>query len=126
MPRAPIKIKLSKEERELLKQNLKPSTQYRFVQRTKIILLAEKRLSNNAISKRVWLSFVSVSKWRNRYEKYGIVGLQDSSRSGKPKEITHGQIIKIVEVACQTPDNETHWSLRRLADKLRFVKKSRL
>ena len=126
MPKTGVEIRLTKKERDLLIKNTKPHMQYRFVQRARIILLAEKGFSNNEISIRVGLSFVSVSIWRNRYAKYGIVGLKDKSGRGRPKQLTHDQILKVVEVACKKPKDATHWSIRRLSDKLRFVKKSRL
>jgi len=126
MPKGAVCIKLTNEERNLLIENTKPHMQYRFVQRAKVILLAEKGLSNEDISLKVGLSFVSVSKWRNRYAKYGIVGLKDKVGRGRPKRLTHNQILKVVEVACKPPKGATHWSVRRLADRLKFVKKSRL
>ena len=126
MPKDAIQIKLTKKERDLLIENTKPHMQYRFVQRAKVILLAEKHYSNNDISIRVGLSFVSVSRWRTRYTKYGIVGLKDKVRRGRPKRLNHNQILKVVEVACRKPKDATHWSVRRLADELGFVKKSRL
>lgn len=126
MARRPIKINLTKEERKLLEENTKPSVQYRFVQRAHIILLADKGLSNNKIAERVGLSFVSVCHWRNRYAKDGIVGLKDQPGRGRKKRLTHDQMLKIAEVACTTPNEATHWSLRRLANELGFIKKSRL
>lgn len=126
MPRPLIQIKLSKKEREILEANVKPRTQYRFVLRARIILLAADGLSNNDIAERLDISFVSVSKWRNRYIKHGIVGLKDKIGRGRPKQITHNQILKIVETACKKLTNATHWSIRRLANELGFLKKSRL
>ena len=96
MPKEGVPIKLTRDERNLLIENTKPHMQYRFVQRAKIVLLAEKGYSNNDISIRVGLSFVSVSIWRNRYAKYGIVGLKDKTGRGKPKKLTHNQILKIL------------------------------
>lgn len=126
MPKEGVPIKLTKEERDLLIENTKPYMQYRYVRRAKIILLAEQGYSNNDIAIKVGLSFVSVSVWRNRYAKYGIVGLKDKVGRGRPKKLTHNQILKVVEVACKKPKDATHWSIRRLADELGFVKKSRL
>jgi len=126
MPKRAISIQLSKKERALLIENTKPSVQHRFVQRARVILLADEGLPNEKIAKRVDLSFVSVSIWRQRYAKHGIVGLKDKVGRGRPKRITHDELLRIVEVACKTPKQGTHWSLRRLADELGFVKKSRL
>lgn len=126
MSRPPVAITLTRQERKLLLENTRPSIQYRFVQRSQIVLYAAKGLSNNDIAGRVGLSFVSVCQWRNRYAKHGIVGLKDQSGRGRKRRLSHDQILKIAEVACQTPDNATHWSVRRLAKRLGFVKKSRL
>lgn len=126
MPRLPVAITLSKQERKLLEENTRPSVQYRFVQRAQIVLYAAKGLSNNEIADKVGLSFVSVCVWRNRYAKHGIVGLKDEVGRGRKRRLTHNQVLKIAEVACQTPRDATHWSLRRLASRLGFVKKTRL
>jgi transposase len=83
-------------------------------------------MSNSDIAVRVGLSFVSVSQWRNRYAKHGIVGLKDEAGRGRKRRLTHNQLLKIAEVACQTPRGATHWSLRRLSKRLGFVKKSQL
>lgn len=126
MARPAAKIVLTGKERRLLNENTLPSTQYRFVQRARTILLASEGKTNAEISKEVGLSLVSVSQWRNRYVKHGIVGLKDQSGRGRKRRITHDQILEVVEVACQPPADATHWSIRRLSEKLRFVKKSRL
>src|SRR3989344_3814877 len=126
MPKQAVAIKLSEEERGLLLENTKPSMQYRFAQRARIILLAADEYSNNDIAGRVGLSFVAVCKWRQRYAKHGIVGLKDKAGRGRPKRLTHDQMLKVVEVACRKPDHATHWSVRRLSKELGFVKKSRL
>lgn len=126
MPLPPVVIALSDEERKLLLENIQPSTQYRFVQRAKVILLASRGMSNEKIAKKIGLSFVSVSQWRNRYAKQGIVGLKDIEGRGRKRRLTHNQILKIAETACKKPKNRSHWSIRRLSDELGFVKKSRL
>lgn len=126
MARPAAQIVLTDEERKLLNKNTLPSMQYRFVQRAKTVLLASEGKSNEEISKSVGLSLVSVSQWRIRYAKHGIVGLKDASGRGRKRRLTHDQILEVVEVACQTPSDSTHWSLRRLSERLKFVKKSRL
>lgn len=126
MPRPPISIVLSKEERSLLEENIQPKTQYRYVQRAKVILLAANGMPNDKIARKVGLSFVSVSHWRNRYAKNGIVGLKDLKGRGRKRRLTHDQILKIAETACKKPTSTSHWSVRRLAKELGFVKKSRL
>lgn len=126
MARHAVPIILSKTERSLLLSNTKPRVQLRYVQRARIILLAAEAIDNNEIGRRVGLSFVSVSKWRTRYAKHGIVGLKDVSGRGRKRRLSHDQILKVAEVACKPPLPLTHWSTRRLADELGFVRKSQL
>lgn len=124
--RPAIKIVLSARERKLLLLNTAPSMQHRFVQRAKIVLLASQGKANSEISSAVGLSKISVCQWRNRYAKHGIVGLKDMSGRGRKRRLKHDQLLRVVEVACQPPADATHWSIRRLSEELRFVKKSRL
>ena len=126
MPRTPVRIVLSSRERKLLLQNTRPSMQHRYVQRASVILLAAEGLSNDEIAERTGLSFVSVSHWRNRYARQGIVGLRDAAGRGRKRRLPHNQILKKAEVACTRPGGRSHWSERRLSDELGFVKKSRL
>lgn len=115
-------IILTKEQREKLKENLKPTTQYRFVQRVNIILLAANKLNNKEISSRVGLSVVAVSHWRIRFAKKGIEGLNDLPRSGKPCKYGHDDRLKIVNVACKPPSLKTRWTVRELAKKTKISK----
>lgn len=126
MARPAVKIVLSAQERKLLLQNTAPSMQHRFVQRARVALLASEGKTNEEISSVIGLSEVSVCQWRTRYAKHGIVGLKDLSGRGRKRRLNHDQLLKVVEVACQPPKDATHWSIRRLSQKLRFVKKSRL
>mgnify|MGYP001617633677 CR=1 FL=1 len=126
MGRQAITIKLSKTDRKLLLDNTKPRVQLRYVQRARVILLAADSVDNNEIAERVGLSFVSVSKWRTRYAKQGIVGLKDTSGRGRKRRLSHDQILKVAEVACKPPPHQTHWSARRLAKELGFVRKSQV
>jgi transposase len=115
-------IILTKEQRNKLKENLKPTTQYRFIQRVNIILLAEKELNNKEIANKVGLSVVAVSHWRTRYAKRGIEGLNDLPRPGKPCTYGHDDRLKIVNVACKPPSLKTRWTVRELSKKTKISK----
>lgn len=110
----------------------------RQVQRAKIILLAADGLDNMRISVQTGLGQDSVSKWRTRFikslnlleevaekdplslEKAVSSFLDDSPRPGQPMHYTDEQIIKILEVACRSPEElgyeASHWSLNLLVD----------
>jgi len=115
--RPPTPIVLTKEQKKQLKANIKPTTEYRIVQRTNAILLAAEGKTNKQIARKVGLSHIAVSVWRNRFHKYGIEGLKDLPRSGKPPKYGHDKRLKIIDVACQPPSIKARWTLRELADK---------
>lgn len=115
-------ITLTEEDKDKLKENLKPTTQYRFIQRVNTILLAEKELNNKEIAAKVGLSVVAVSHWRTRYAKKGLEGLNDLPRSGKPCTYGHNDRLKIVNVACKPPTLKTRWTVRELSKKTKISK----
>jgi len=110
-------IILTDEQRKQLKGNLKPTTQYRFVQRVNTILFAAEGSNNKEIAEKVGLSVVAVSHWRTRFAKNGIEGLNDLPRSGKPCVYGHNDRLKVVNVACKPPSLKTRWTVRELAEK---------
>ena len=110
----------------------------RKVQRANIILLASNGFNNMQISKKVGLGQDSVSKWRCRFinmlplfqevaekapshlEEAVSSFLDDCPRPGQPSHYTDEQIIKILEIACRSPEDfgyeASHWSLNLLVD----------
>jgi putative transposase len=110
-------IVLSKEQKRQLEAGIKPTTQYRFVQRINAILLASEGKNNKQIALKVGLSVVAISHWRNRFAKCGIDGLKDLPRPGKPAKYGHNERLKIIDLACQPPSLKTRWTLRELAEK---------
>jgi putative transposase len=110
-------IILSEEQKKQLQANIKPTTQYRFVQRINTILLAAQGKNNKQIAKKVNLSAVAVSHWRTRYAKHGIDALKDLPRSGKPPKYGHDQRLNLIDVACQPPSLKARWTVRQLAQK---------
>ena len=110
-------IVLTREQKQQLKASIKPTTQYRFVQRVNVILLASEGKNNKQIARKVGLSDVAVSHWRTRFAKCGIDGLKDLQRCGKPPKYRHEERLKVIDIACQPPSLKTRWTLRELAEK---------
>ena len=52
--------------------------------RARIILLAAGGWSNRDIGEVVDLHYNQVGIWRKRYSDYGVAGLEDGDRSGRP------------------------------------------
>lgn len=86
MPRkSPYVIELTDEERRILEARIRQYTlPYRDVIRAKIILLAAEGLENKEIGEQVDLAREVVSKWRKRFHRQRLVGLEDRSRGGRP------------------------------------------
>jgi hypothetical protein len=86
MPRrSPYVITLSSAERRALERRADQYTlSYRDVVRAKIVLFAAEGLANTAIGERLDLPRPVVSKWRKRFFRHRLAGLEDRPRRGRP------------------------------------------
>jgi len=86
MPRSsPYIIKLTPSERDTLQARARQYTlPYRDVVRAKIVLLAAEGLENKEIGERLDMPRPVVSKWRKRFHRERLAGLEDRSRRGRP------------------------------------------
>ncbi|MCU1326200.1 MAG: putative transposase [Bryobacterales bacterium] len=56
-------------------------------------------------------------KWRARFLKARLEGLYDEPRPGAPRKVSDEQVEKvIIQTLESTPQGQTHWSTRRLAE----------
>ena len=82
---SPFHIDLSDEERNALEIRARKYTSpYRDVIRAKIVLLAAEGLSNDIIASRLDTPRQIVSKWRKRFYRKRLPGLDEQPRGGKP------------------------------------------
>ena len=89
------------------------SLPHALVTRARVILMAADAVKNIVIAKRVGLSRLSVGKWRQRFAQYGIEGLHDELRPGRPRTIEDERIAKLInETLHSQPQNATHWTTR--------------
>jgi hypothetical protein len=86
MPRkSPFVIQLTEDERaELMARTRVYTSPHRDVVRAKIVLLARDGLSNDSIAAHIGTPRQIVSKWRRRFYRERISGLDERSRSGRP------------------------------------------
>lgn len=86
MPReSPFLIRLSRDERRILEARCRQYTlPYRDVVRAKIVLLAADGLENKEIGERLDMPRPVVSKWRKRFFRERLQGLEERSRGGRP------------------------------------------
>ena len=83
--KSPFAIRLSREERQVLEQRSRQYTlPYREVVRAKIVLLAAEGVENTDIGARLDLPRPVVSKWRQRFYRDRLAGLEERPRGGRP------------------------------------------
>lgn len=113
-------VLFTEERAELEKIVRTPKSEQRMVLRARIILMSsENGVKNKTIARELGISIKTVEKWKKRYLAYGINGLLDEPRSGRPSELTLLQRAEIIAIACDFPKNykvETHevWTLKEL------------
>jgi transposase len=89
----------------------------RLAERAKVILLAADGLENQQIAQRLGISRQKAGRWRDRYAKHGLVGIEkDAPRGGRPRQRTDAQEAHVVRKTLQeTPAHATHWSRSTMA-----------
>ena len=103
------KIEIPNEDREtLLKWKRSRTTPQKLVRRADIVLAAAEGLNNKAISERGLGSVQTICLWRKRYAEYGIEGLKDQPKPGRPRTIGQTKIAEIVATTLTLPQGVTH------------------
>lgn len=118
--RIAVEIRLSTEEKQQLQRlSRSRSTSVRLAERSRIILLADSGMTNEAIGNALNITRQKAGRWRIRFADNGIEGIRrDAPRRGRKPTIRARTVAKVVEWTTQrTPDNATHWSQRLMAAK---------
>ena len=93
------------------------------VTRASIVLMAADGMHNIEISKEVGLSRNAVGRWRSRFVEYGVQGLDDELRPGRPRTIRDEDIARLITRTLQRkPKNATHWTTRLIAEQTSISK----
>ena len=109
------KIEVSEGDREtLLKWKRSPTTPQKLVRRADIILAAAEGLNNKTISERGLGSVQTICLWRKRYAEYGIEGLKDEPKPGRPRTIGRDKIAETVAISLTPPEGVTQRSIGAL------------
>lgn len=120
------RVKLSKEQRELLEELTSQGTmKVRAYKRARILLLADetqrgRQKTDEQIAEQINTATGTVQRVRQRFVESGLEGaLTEKPRSGAPPKITSRQRAQITSLACsEPPEGAARWSLRLLATKL--------
>ena len=116
--RVAARITLSEEQRATLESwSRGRKTPARLVLRAKIVLHAAEGLENREIALKLRTDRESVGRWRSRFAKFGLTGIQtDAPRSGRKPSIPRSTVEEIVRLTTSSrPKNATHWSTRSMA-----------
>jgi transposase len=120
MPIPATRIPLTDEDRAALTAWSRSSAgEHRLVQRARIVLLASEGLSAREIARRLNTRLARVSKWRQRFARQGLAGLQDAPRSGKPKTYTEAAEKRLLALLdTPPPQGYSQWNGPLLAEAL--------
>jgi len=89
------------------------------VERARIILLCLKGKENQQVAQDLGVSVPTVSKWRKRFAWWGLRGLQDQQRSGKPVRYDTAFRNRVLALLEQSPPpGMAHWDGPAVAEKL--------
>jgi transposase len=85
------------------------------VLRARIILLAALNWPNEEIAAELNTSEPTVCKWRRRFARHGLAGLQDQVRSGRPAELSTAALNAVLTKVTQPLKGRGRWSCRSMA-----------
>ena len=92
------------------------------VQRSKIILMAAEGMRTDEIAEVMNTRSATVSKWRTRFAKDGLQGLQDAPRAGRKRKYDEETERLIFSKLDEPPvRGETVWTARLIAQELETV-----
>jgi transposase len=114
---APKIILTSKERLKLESLRDSRKTAHRLIERSAIVLLAADGLENKDISRSLGLDLGKVGRWRSRYSKLALAGIQqDATRPGRIKAIAAGKVSEVLRLTQHSrPEGGTHWSRATMA-----------
>lgn len=116
--RVAARITLTEEQRITLESwSRGRRTPARLVLRARIVLRAAQGLENREIAIMLGTDRESVGRWRSRFAKHGLSGIQkDAPRSGRKPSIPRSKVEEIVRLTTSSkPKHATHWSTRSMA-----------
>jgi transposase len=114
-PKRPL-ILTAEEEERLQALAHRARIQPALARRARVVLACGEGLDNKGVAKKLRCSLGMVGKWRARFLKARLEGLDDEPRPGAPRQISDVQVEQIVVRTLETtPRGQTHWSTRSLA-----------
>ena len=120
MPRHAPELECPVEDKESLVALAKsPTAEWRAVERARMILACLEGKQIQQVARELRVSVPSVSKWRQRFSLWGLRGLRDRSRPGKPVKydtVFRNRVLALLEET--PPSGMSHWDGPAVAEKL--------
>jgi transposase len=86
--------------------------------RAQIVLALAEGLSTTEVAKGMNTSPPTVRKWRDRYQREGVDGLWDYTRSGRPPVVDEAAVVVATMEPPPPETGLTHWSSRELSKRI--------
>lgn len=116
-----VPLVLGDGDREVLEARVRSRTVLaRERQRARIVLLAADGESNRAIGEKVDMHYNQVGVWRKRFGEFGVAGLADGDRPGRPFVYGHDDVLALVHlVTTDPPTTHARWTCDLVAERMR-------
>ena len=111
-------LKLRRGDRSHLQATVRSRTvEARAAQRARLVLLAADGWSNREIGETIGMHYNQVGTWRKRYTEFGLAGLEDEERPGRPHVYDHDDVLLLVKLVTEDPpEGATRWTMEALAE----------
>lgn len=117
-PKAELAL-LDDERAELLRLTKRARSNRHLAFRAKLVLACAEGATNTAVARKHRTTNDTVGKWRKRFIERRLEGLYDEPRVGSPRKFSDEEIEAVVVKTLETtPKGRTHWSTRKMAEKV--------
>jgi transposase len=120
MPKKKYFVDLTAEERTTLEQLLqKGKSRARKLTRARILLQADKGLTDEEVASALGVGVATVERTRQRFVAANLEALNELPRSGGQRKLSGKQEAHLIAVACTpAPPGQPLWTLQLLADQV--------
>ena len=115
-----LPLELSPGDRDELEARVRCNTvEARVAERARLVLMAADGASNREIGATIGMHYNQVAVWRRRYDTFGVAGLVDEERSGRPPVYGHDDVLLLVKTVTEPPpDAATRWTMEAIAGRM--------
>lgn len=113
-PKLPLELTVE-QSRELQRLIQAPATPQKIVRRARIVSLAAQGRDNDEIAAALDTSTVTAGLWRQRFVDWGLAGLAEAPRPGRPATLDAEKARRVLSEVVKPPKNSGRWSCRRMA-----------